>query len=231
MGRMIAPAWLCGALGLAACSKQPDAPIQRASSPPTPVVVSDSSAKAPATEWQITSGRAGPIARESSEEELRQHYGPAAVESTRIDIGEGETAAGTVLYPADSLRRAEIVWQDSVNRRRPARLILRGERTQWKLNRGISLGTNLQELERLNGRPFTLAGFGWDYAGVITDWKGGALAEPLASIKLYLDPGPAQYESKPYSEVLGDRDYSSSLPPMQELNPRVATIFVDFERQ
>jgi hypothetical protein len=171
------------------------------------------------------------VTRESSEAELRQHYGASAVESTRIDIGEGETAAGSVLYPGDSLRRAEIVWQDSVNRRRPARMILRGERTRWKLDRGISLGTNLQELERLNGRPFVLAGFGWDYAGVISDWKGGALDSSLAGIKLYLDPGAAQYESKPYSEVLGDRDYSSSLPPMQQLNPRVATIFVDFERQ
>jgi hypothetical protein len=164
-----------------------------------------------------------------SEAELRQRYGPSVVEATRIDIGEGETAVGTVLYPADSLRRAEIIWQDSVNRRRPARLILRGDRTLWQLNRGISLGTNLQKLERLNGRPFLLAGFGWDYAGVITDWKGGTLDSALAGVKLYLDPGSAQYESKPYSQVLGDQDYSSSLAPMQQLNPRVATIFVDFE--
>jgi hypothetical protein len=54
-------------------------------------------------------------------------------------------------YPGDSLRRAEIVWQDTVNRRRPARLILRG-----------------------------------------------------------------------------DRSYSSALTPMQQLNPRVSQIFVDF---
>ena len=74
-----------------------------------------------------------------------------------------------------------------------------------------------------------MAGFGWDYAGVITDWKGGVLDSLLAGIKLYLDPGPSQYESKAYSQVLGDRDYSSSLGPMQELDPRVGQIFVDFE--
>jgi hypothetical protein len=28
---------------------------------------------------------------------------------------------------------------------------------------------------------------------------------------------------------LGDRDYSSALAPMQQLNPRVGQIFVDFE--
>lgn len=228
----VGPVWLAGALAVTACSGRSDDPPSRAAdaSPIRAVAISDSEVKTPESEWQIVPGRAGPVTRESSEAELRQRYGPSVVESTRIDIGEGETAAGTVLYPADSLRRAEIVWQDSVHRRRPARLILRGERTLWKLDHGISLGTNLQELERLNGWPFTLAGFGWDYAGVITDWKGGALDSSLAGIKLYLDPGPAQYESKAYSQVLGDQDYDSSLPPMQQLNPHVGMIFVDFER-
>ena len=64
---------------------------------------------------------------------------------------------------------------------------------------------------------------------MITDWKGGALDSALTGVKLYVDPGPAQYESVAYSKVLGDRDYSSTLPPMQQLNPRVGQIFVDFE--
>jgi hypothetical protein len=34
--------------------------------------------------------------------------------------------------------------------------------------------------------------------------------------------------STPYSQVLGDRDYSSALPAMQQLAPRVYQIFVDF---
>jgi hypothetical protein len=133
-----------------------------------------------------------------------------------------------VLYTGDNLRRAEIVWQDSVARRRPSWLILRGSRSLWQVGPGISLGTSLLELERLNGRPFTLSGFGWDYAGVVTDWKGGALDSALAGVKLYLDPEPAQKESAPYSQVLGDRGYSSALPPMQQLAPRVYQIFVDF---
>jgi hypothetical protein len=165
----------------------------------------------------------------SSEADLKQQLGPTAVRSTRIELGEGETTPGAVLFPDDSLRRAEIIWHDTVSRSRPARLILRGSRSEWKVGQGISLGTSLRELERLNGRPFTLAGFGWDYAGVITEWGGGTLDSALGGVKLYVDPGPAQYESAAYSQVLGDRDYSSSLAPMQQLNPRVAQIFVDFE--
>src|SRR4051794_443024 len=194
--------------------------VRRSQPPPTP----------PATDWQVSprSG-SGPLTPEGSEVELRERYGPTAVDSARIELGEGETTPGTVLYTSDSLRRAEIVWKDTLSRRRPARVILRGSQSKWRVGQGISLGTSLKELEGLNGRPFVLAGFGWDYAGVITDWKGGALDSTLAGIKLYLDPGSAQQQSAAYSQVLGDRDYSSDLPAMQQLNPKVAQIFVDFE--
>lgn len=184
----------------------------------------------PASDWQVSprSGT-GPLTPEGSEVELRERYGPSAVESARIELGEGETTPGTVLYPEDGLRRAEIVWKDTVSRRRPARVILRGRQSKWQVGQGISLGSSLQELQRLNGRPFILAGFGWDYAGVVTDWKGGGLDSTLVGVKLYLDPGRAQQQSAAYSQVLGDRDYSSDLPAMQQLNPKVGQIFVDFE--
>ena len=216
--------WLFVAIVPVACSPPRDAPAKRAAS------AEPASATSSASPWQILPARsAGPVTPASSEASLKQQLGPDVVKTTRIELGEGETTPGTVLFPADSLRRAEIVWHDTVNRSRPARLVLRGSRSEWKVGPGISLGTSLRELERINGRPFTLAGFGWDYAGVITEWGGGALDSALGGVKLYVDPGPAQYQSAAYSQVLGDRDYSSSLSPMQQLNPRVAQIFVDFE--
>ena len=221
--------WLCLGLFATGCSESKGAPGRPASRESTRSPAGSSTIN-PASSWQISPGRsAGPLRTASSEADLEKRYGKAAVKPARIELGEGESTPGTVLFPGDSMRRAEIVWQDTMSRSRPARLILRGSRSEWQVGPGISLGTSLKELERINGRPFTLAGFGWDYAGVVTEWGGGALDSALAGVKLYLDPGPAQYESRPYSQVLGDRDYPSSLPPMQELNPRVAQIFVDFE--
>jgi hypothetical protein len=171
---------------------------------------------------------AGFVTRESSEKDLRQKYRSGDIDSVRVELGEGETTPGTVLYPSDSLRRLEIIWRDTLARAGPSRLIIRGARSRWQLPRGISLGTTLQELEGINGKPFKLAGFGWDYSGVVTDWRGGILDSTLNGVKVYLDPGPVQYKSA-YSEVLGDRDYSSALPAMQQLLPRIYQIFVDFE--
>jgi hypothetical protein len=214
---------LCALLSLGCSAEGKDPPAR-----PTLEQGSQAAPRA-SSEWEILPHGSGPITPQTSEADLRKRYGSNAVTPSRIELGEGLTAAGTVLFPGDSLRRLEIIWQDSTHRRTPARVILRGTRSRWGVGQGISLGSSLQELERLNGRPFTLAGFGWDYAGVVVDWNGGALDSLLTGVKLYLNPGPAQHESAPYSQVLGDRDYSSSLPAMQQLSPRVTQIFIDFE--
>ncbi|HUR94036.1 MAG TPA: hypothetical protein VMY76_05605 [Gemmatimonadales bacterium] len=173
--------------------------------------------------------RAGALGAASTEAQLIAAYGATAVQPQRIELGEGETAPGTVLFAKDTLRQLEVLWHDTVARARPARLALRGTKSAWRLPGGISLGTTLRELERRNGRAFLLAGFGWDYGGVIASWDNGTLDRELPGVKLYLDPGASRYETPAYREVLGDRDYRSSLPAMQSLDPRVYQIYIDFE--
>jgi hypothetical protein len=184
----------------------------------------------PEREWLIVPGQqVGLVSAAASEQELIRAYGAAAVEQARVELGEGETAPGTLLFGADSLRRLEVLWQDTVARARMARIIVRGEAGVWHLPQGIRLGTRLRQLEHHNQGAFTLAGFGWDYGGIVLDWRGGALAERLPGVRLYLDPGAESRESPAYHAVLGDREYASSLEPMQALNPRIYQIFVDFE--
>jgi hypothetical protein len=218
---------------LVACSPDPrdrEGPkIAHGDSSPTPTTRAPLPDTAGSKWLALPSDSTSALNARTTEAELRRRYGAQAVDSIRVELGEGETAPGTVLFSADSMRRAEILWQDTVGRSHPSRAIVRGRKSLWQVGRGITLGTTLQELERLNGRPFTLAGFGWDYGGVVTDWGGGALDSMLTGVKLYLDPGPSQYTSSDYSKVLGDRDYTSSLPPMQRLAPRVAQIFIDFQ--
>ena len=45
----------------------------------------------------------------------------------------------------------------------------------------------------------------------------------------WTNPDAAEWFAEADDAGLGDRDYSSALPAMQQLNPRVAQIFVDFE--
>jgi hypothetical protein len=181
-------------------------------------------------EWLIVPGqRIGLVGVATSEQELIRAYGAAAVEQGRVELGEGETAPGTILFGTDSLRRLEVLWHDTVSRARPARVIVRGRTGVWHLPSGIRLGTRLRQLEQYNQGAFTLAGFGWDYGGVVLDWRGGALAARLRGVWLYLDPAPDQRASPAYQAVLGDHDYVSSAEPMQVLDPWIYQILVDFE--
>ena len=44
---------------------------------------------------------------------------------------------------------------------------------------GVTLGSTLAEVQKINGRPFLIREFFTDGGGFVVDWKGGALDRPL----------------------------------------------------
>jgi hypothetical protein len=179
-------------------------------------------------DWRIKPGvRVGSMDRASSELDLAQAYGYANVRDSIITLGEGERARGTLVFPTDPQRRLEIIWGDAALKREPQRIVLRGERSRWMLPGDISLGTSLADLERMNGRPFRLSGFGWDYSGAVISWNGGALDSLLTGVKLYLEPRIENRAGRANRRVQGDKPFDSTNPDVRSLDPRVYQIFVD----
>jgi hypothetical protein len=164
---------------------------------------------------------------------LTRQFGQANVHQATIPLGEGDNADGTVVYSDDPTKRLEVVWKDQT-RRQPATIIVKGTESVWAIAPGISLGTSLVEIERLNGGPFTLAGFGFDYSGTIVEWQGGRLASlrtrlPRAFIRLEpVGPGSPSRQIDE-AQVRGDREFSSGFGPMQRLNPGVYEFIVSYE--
>ncbi|HZI89327.1 MAG TPA: hypothetical protein VFD83_02630 [Candidatus Polarisedimenticolia bacterium] len=189
--------------------------------------------KAPAPgEWRVVPRDASSALgkNSASEAELRTAYGDKNVTRGRVVLGEGFATEGTILFPGDTLRQIEVVWEDSTHQAIPARVFLRGDRSLWKLPRDVTLGMTLAELERRNGRPFTLSGFGWDYEGAVVSWAGGILDTALTSdVKVYLRPARVDWARPEYGALQGDRPFPSSQPEMRALNPRVYQIVVDYE--
>jgi len=99
----------------------------------------------------------------------------------------------------------------------------------------------LKELERRNGGPFEMTGWGFDNGGNITSYKNGSLEKELrGSGILWLTLYPqtdkqGQFVPKvteeEYNAVQGDKFLQSSHPVFQKLNPRVAAMRLDFPRQ
>lgn len=197
------------------------APVQRASTEPS---------------WLIVPGvSVGAIVAGTSLADLVKIFGPANVQEANIDVGEGEYHQGAVVYPGDPTRKAEIVWKDANGKRLPEEIIIRDYRmykSLWRTPEGITLGTTLKALERLNGRPFLLTGFDWDYGGTVTSWRQGRLEQALGrKLTLRLDPAtpdPSKIVGQAYNSVVGDQDVRSDFWVMQQLNPRVYQIVISF---
>jgi len=168
--------------------------------------------------------------------ELERRYGRGALRHADVPLGEGETAPGTVLFPGDSLRRVSIVWSD-VRRTGISHVVLAGDTSRWTVAGGVTLGTRLTALERLNGGPFTLAGFGWDYSGTVLDWQGGGLGRgPIAGRLLVRLAPTAAARATPEGErdaqeLAGDRPYPSTHPAMRRLDPAIYEIVLDYSER
>jgi hypothetical protein len=176
--------------------------------------------------------RVGAITPRTSESELQKIYGRKNVRSTEVNVGEGELEPGTIIYPDDPARTIEVIWKDARGRRHPKRIQLTGEKSVWRTRQGISLGTRLKELERINGRPFVLTGFSWDYAGTVVSWERGKLEKEFERggrvILRLSDQTNHGLTEREAGSVAGDRDFSSGHRVMQKINPKVYQIVVEF---
>jgi hypothetical protein len=183
---------------------------------------------ASATDWLIVPGtRVGAITKKSTLQDLRQIYGQENIKVTKIEVGEGFEKPGVIVFPNSSEKRLEIIWD---KRQKPEVVVLRGEKSMWHTEEGITLGTSLKELEKLNRGKFTLMGFGWDYGGAVVSWNKGAIEKkynkyPHFLLGMSLAPSTTNYDSC----VDGDREFSSQHPGMQKINPQIYEISVSFK--
>lgn len=134
--------------------------------------------------------------------QLRQRFGASNVTIADLDVGEGETARGLVLFDKDPSRRAEIFVEDPDHLGGISAIRVRGENSRWHLDNGVYMGMTLDALVALNGKPITFSGLDWDYGGGILDWNAGKLAPKK-------DDNAVRSVSLEYLKGAKDRTYPS----------------------
>lgn len=184
-------------------------------------------------DWLIVPGaRVGPIDKGASEAGLRRYFGGRNVLTAEVELGEGERVWGTVVFADGPEKKLEIVWKDMAARTSPARVTITGERSDWHTEEGLTLGTSLAEVERLNGGPVTITGFGWDYSGTVTNAAGGKLGflggEGGLFIRLNPSAASADANKAAFESLLGDGETRSDVPAMRALQPSIYAIQVIF---
>jgi hypothetical protein len=170
----------------------------------------------------------GVFAKDSSHLKLAEVFESQNITYGEVDGPQGTKLMASVLYPKDPKRRLEVLWQNEATRSDLQVISINGQST-WIAPKGLKLGLPLVMLEKLNGRPFKLAGFDWDYGGAVRDWMGGALSvlPGGCNMGMTLAPDP-KVSAETRSQVSGDKEFLSSDPMMRLANPTVEEITIGY---
>jgi hypothetical protein len=170
----------------------------------------------------------------TSEAELIAAYGAANVGRADVSVGEGDVEPATILFPGDSTRRLEVHWTDAATRTAPSRVRAWQHANAWTIGSGVTLGSTLAEVERRNGRPFTMAGFGFDYEGTSISWEGGqldSLPPGVERVIVRLRPtARGKVTDDEWAYVSGDRELRSDDWIVKRTLPAVYSLEVWFGR-
>lgn len=189
-------------------------------------------------DWLIVPGqRVGPITAETTRAGLAALFGNENVQDRNLELSEGPDVA-TVIYGGDSSAALAVTW----DKERVSTIhICYGTNTgtcRWRTASGIRIGLPVRELEKLNGKSFQIAGYGFDGQGAVTSWRYGMLEEdPAACGHLLVRLTPAaklegrtlsKQESSLMKQLQGDKSYSSGSLSILELNPIVSALELQF---
>jgi len=197
--------------------------------------------KPAANDWTVVPGvRVGPITAGTVRGDVDRLFHAGAVEDDEIELDEGMLQAATLVYRHDASATVAITWNGKGREAHPKQVfICQGQRRgtcRWHAAGGIAMGARLSDLEALNGRPFTVSGFGYNYGGNVLSWDGGALKKLDCHGRLILtldgERTGGRYTVPMTAEevhaVRGDRPIRSSTPAMRKLNPRVVGMLFEF---
>lgn len=177
-------------------------------------------------DWLCVPGqRVGPITAATTEAELARMFGPDNVKRGTVFQLENQDVQGTIVSFPEGRNNLAIFWKEEP--RRIERIMIEGIGTDWKTTDGITVGTSLKELTRLNGGPFTLYGFeiDADMAGMVKSWDGGAL-EKQRGLALQL-AGSQSLPPAEYASLIGCC-FPSTNRALKKMEPVVARLAVIF---
>jgi hypothetical protein len=195
------------------------------------------SASAQKIDWLIVSGsRVGPITATTTRAELDTLFGK---ENVRDGSYQGEELeAATIVLGSDSSAALAVTW----NSERVSYVYVcfqtKTGPCRWRTASGIRIGLPLRELEKLNGKPFQMAGYGFDGQGAVVSWRKGVLEQDenaCGHLVVRLTP-LAEIEGRPLSKdeasgmkaLQGDKKFASGYVASLGLDPIVSDLIMEF---
>ena len=170
----------------------------------------------------------GTFAKDSSHLKLAMFFDSKNITFTDVEYSDGSKVPASVLFPNDPKRRLE-VWWSNINARKDIHLIVIGGKSTWTAPDGLRLGQTLEQVQKINHKPFKLKGFDKDRIATGSNWAGGALTTVVGGCK----PGVSlRADAKASAEQIGalsaDEEYSSSDPAIRATKPTITEILIGY---
>jgi hypothetical protein len=143
---------------------------------------------------------------------IEAEFGVGNVMTGEVPGPEGTTMIATTIYPDDPDRTMQVRWWNEANTADIAGVTLAPGDTGPG---GVKVGMPIEEVQRINGEPFELFGFYWDYSGFAAI-ESGALSDLPGGCKLNLRFAPTAEDlsQDEMNAIAGDSQYPSDLPEM-----------------
>jgi hypothetical protein len=170
-----------------------------------------------------------------NEKALIEIFGDEFVTTDSVYDSEGNRSIVSLIYPG-TVNQVEVFWKNKQKKSGMEKVRLNAffdeqnevylPNSRWKTSFGVTLGTSLKELERINQTPFIFFGFGWDYGGFISEYNTGKLGQYPLTIQLGIIDIKKQGNDPDYEMLMGDNEFNSDDPEAQRLNPIVISISI-----
>ncbi len=137
-------------------------------------------------------------------EDVQKIYGDVFIKEGDIFFPEGMSAKGFYLFK-DSPLELQCVTDEKTGI--IDIILIRQPSSNWATTEGIKIGTTLDDLVKMNAKPISFSGFGWDYGGNILDFNNGKLTDLEGRLAIELSEPD---DINGLEEFLGDTQCSTS---------------------
>ena len=136
-----------------------------------------------------------------------------------------ETIKGTEVIFDNTADNITIEWNDG--NLTPKIIRIKNLNSNWKTKEGVGIGSTIKEVEKANGKPFTIYGYEIDVylAGTVKNWNSGNLQGLNLQFKI-----TKEIPVEVYMEMIGDRGILYNNPLLEKAGLQVENITVEFNK-
>jgi hypothetical protein len=153
--------------------------------------------------------------------DIKAKYGANNVVSGELPGPEGTTYRGTTVFPENEKKTFTVTWWDEEKLENFGGVSVAQDSTGPF---GLKLGMSIKDVQKINGKPFELSGFDWDYGGA-PNFAGGKLEHlPGGCFVSMTFATTARADEKTYNKVAGEQTIRSDMPEAAKVKPVITDL-------